>query len=578
MDDGLRAARIAASSTGLGPRETGAGGPGSLVGLLQGWVSAGEDGHASLGPSSPDQAKGPHSTSAKLPLPLSYDTGGETPGSYPYTRGRSARLYHDELWVMGQYSGYATPAETRARFDQLLQAGQTGLSIALDLPTQMGLDSDHPLALGEVGKVGVPLDTVEDLLALFRGLPLDQARQLRTTANAIGPIFAAFLLVALEELGVSTDNFRLLLQNDPLKEYAARGTFIFPPRAAVSLTVDVIEYFAKELPHWEPVEFCGYHIRDAGATAIQEIAIATANGLEYLDEAARRGVDIEACAHSLYLFMSAAVDIFEEAAKIRAARRLWARLLHERYGVRREACGINVFAYTLGGALVAQEPINNVVRVACETLAAALGGVQTMATSSYDEALGLPSAAAAHLALRTQQVVAYESGVTKVVDPLAGSYYVEDLTDRLEAEAVRYLLRIVELGGAVEALDRGFIGEEIASAAYEQQLEVESGERPVVGMNIHRSAAEGIERAFTVPEHLQREQVESLMRVRAGRDETRLRTSLDALSQAAAQHLNTIPYLIEAARSRASIGEVVDALASALGRHRDRGGLLGAGA
>jgi methylmalonyl-CoA mutase N-terminal domain/subunit len=536
---------------------------GSIAALLDDW--------AAKAPPAPEGGK--TSSAAKLPLPRHYE-GPEEPGQFPFTRARSANLYEDDFWVMGMYSGYATPAETRNRFAQLLDAGQTGLSVALDLPTQMGLDSDHPLAHGEVGKVGVPLDTVEDLLALFRGLPLDQARQLRTTANAIGPIFAAFMLVALEELEVSTDGFRLMLQNDPLKEYVARGTFIYPPDAALKLAVDVVEYFADELPHWEPIEFCGYHFRDAGATPVQEIAIATADGLAYLDEAVRRGVDVAAVTHSLFLFLSAAVDIFEEAAKIRAARRLWARLLHEWYGVPEEGCAINVFAYTLGGALVAQEPLNNVVRVTCEALAAALGGVQTLATSSYDEALGLPSAAAAHLALRTQQIVAHESGATKVVDPLAGSYYVEDLTDRLEAESVAFLRRVVEIGGAVAAIDSGFIGEEIAGAAYEQQLELESGERPVVGMNIFRSETERMEGAFTVAEELQREQIDNLRMVKASRDGARVGETLHQLEVAVGEGANSIPFLIEAARARASVGEIVDAMGTVFGRHRDRGGLM----
>ncbi len=529
-------------------------------------------------PPEPAEADGQRSTSERLPLPASYP-GAETPGSYPFTRGRTARMYHDEFWVMGQYSGYATPAETRKRFQELLAAGQTGLSLALDLPTQMGMDSDHPLAHGEVGKVGVPLDTVEDLLTIFRGLPLERARQVRTTANAIGPVFAAFVLVALEELGVSPKSFRLMLQNDPLKEYPARGTFIFPPEAALRLAVDVIEHFASDLPHWEPIEFCGYHLRDAGGTAVQEIAISTANGITYLDEAARRGVDIAAASHSLFLFLSSSVDIFEEAAKLRAARRLWARLLHERYGVPEPDCGINIFVYTLGGALVAQEPMNNVVRVACETLGAALGGVQTMATSSYDEALGLPSSAAAHLALRTQQIVAYESGATKVVDPLAGSYYVEDLTDRLEAAAVRYLTRIADMGGAVAAIESGFVAEELAGSAYAQHIALESGELPIVGTSVHRTEAQAIHSTFRVPERLQREQVESLAAVRRERDEVAVRAAIGRLVDAAGQGANTLPFMIEAARCRASIGEMTDALARIFGRHRDRGApLVGGGA
>jgi methylmalonyl-CoA mutase N-terminal domain/subunit len=512
---------------------------------------------------------GRYSSSAGLPLPVSYAAAGaELPGIYPFTRGRTARGYLDEFWVMGQYSGFATPRETNARFKQLLEAGQTGLSIALDLPTQMGLDSDATLAAGEVGKVGVPIDTVDDLLVLLDGLPLDRVRQMRTSANAIGPIFAAFMLVALEELGVEPQSFRLMLQNDPLKEFSARGTFIFPPAPSLRLAIDVVEHFAAELPRWEPIEFCGYHIRDAGGTAVQEVAIATANGIAYLDEAVRRGVDVEAAAHSLFVFLSAGVDIFEEAAKLRATRRIWGRLLHERYGVAEESAGVNLFVYTLGGALVAQEPLNNVVRVAYETLAAVLGGVQTLATSSYDEALGLPSPGAAHLALRTQQVVAHESGATTVVDPLAGSYYVEDLTTRLEAEILTLVADIAEQGGAVEALDSGFIQSALSDAAYELQREIESGERPVVGVNVHRAEAEQIRNVFAIKTELQDQQLAALREAKARRDDATVRERLTAVTAAAEAGQNSIPTVLEAARVRATLGEIVAALEQVHGRYR----------
>jgi methylmalonyl-CoA mutase, N-terminal domain len=508
-----------------------------------------------------------HSRSARLALPASYaEPDGEAPGAYPFTRGRSARGYLDEFWVMGQYSGFATPRETNARFQQLLEAGQTGLSIALDLPTQMGLDSDAPLADGEVGKVGVPLDTVDDLLMLLDGLPLDRVRQIRTSANAIGPMFAAFIVVALQELGVEPRTFRLMLQNDPLKEFSARGTFIFPPEPSLQLAVDVVEYFATELQPWEPIEFCGYHIRDAGATAVQEVAVATANGVAYLDEAVRRGVEIERLASALFLFLSAGVDLFEEAAKLRAARRIWARLLHEQYGVAEEAAAINIFVYTLGGALVAQEPLNNVVRVTFEALAAALGGVQTLATSSYDEALGLPSAEAAHLALRTQQLVAYESGVTTVVDPLGGSYYVEDLTNRLEAEILALVAEIIEHGGAAAALDSGYIQSMLADAAYELQREIESGEHPIVGANVYRAEAEQLASAFTVSPGLQAEQIAALHAAKARRDEQEVRATLDEVAAVGTAGRNVIPALVSAARARATLGEMVQTLETIHGR------------
>jgi methylmalonyl-CoA mutase N-terminal domain/subunit len=506
------------------------------------------------------------SSSAGVPLAPWY--GEEAPGAFPFTRGRSAGGYHDGLWVMGMYSGYGTPTETNARFRRLLEAGQTGLSVALDLPTQMGLDSDDPRADGEVGKVGTPLDTVDDLLALLDGLPLERVRQMRTTANAIGPVFAAFALVAMEELGIDPGSLRLMLQNDPLKEYSARGTFIFPPRASMLLAVDVVEHFAQAHPHWEPIEFCGYHIRDAGATAVQEVAIATANGIAYLDEARRRGVDIAAIAPHLFLFLSTGVDVFEEAAKLRAARRLWARLLHELYGVPQERAAVNLFVYTLGGALTAQEPLNNVVRVAFETLAAALGGAQTLATSSYDEALGLPTAAAAHLALRTQQIAAHESGAAKVVDPLGGSHYVEELTDRLEEAVIDALVEIVDAGGAVAALESGMLSNQIADSAYRFQQEVESGTRAIVGVSVHPVEPDGVAEVFKVPVELQREQCAALEARRAARDGEAARQAVAAVAAAVADGRNCMEAMIGAARARATLGEIVGAIGSVVGFHR----------
>jgi methylmalonyl-CoA mutase N-terminal domain/subunit len=503
------------------------------------------------------------SSSARLPLRSWY--GDEAPGTFPYTRARNERGYADGLWVMGMYSGYGTPTETNARFRQLLDAGQTGLSIALDLPTQMGLDSDDPRADGEVGKVGTPLDTVDDLLLLLDGLPLERVAQMRTTANAIGPVFAAFALVAFQELGVDPSSLRLMLQNDPLKEYCARGTFIVPPPASMRLAVDVVEWFAAEMPHWEPIEFCGYHIRDAGGTAIDEVAIATANGIAYLDEAVARGVDITAIAPTLHLFLAASVDVFEEAAKLRAARRLWARLLVERYGVPPEAAAIRLFVYTLGGVLTAQEPLNNVVRVAYETLAAVLGGAQTLATSSYDEALGLPTPEAAHLALRTQQVAAHESGATAVVDPLGGSAYVEYLTDRLEAEIVAAVREIAEAGGAVRALESGLLGKKIGDSAYAQQLEIESGERKVVGVNIHASDPEPIGNVFRVARELQERQRADLRRRRAERDAAAVDDAIAALADAIRAGQNSVPAIVAAARVRATLGEIVGAITSVTG-------------
>jgi methylmalonyl-CoA mutase, N-terminal domain len=503
--------------------------------------------------------------------PSYYVADGERPGRFPFTRGKYEHGYLENLWVMGQYSGYATPSETNRRFRNLLEAGQTGLSIALDLPTQMGLDSDSPLAEGEVGRVGSPIDTVEDLVALLDGLPLNKVRQIRTSANAIGPIFAAFLLVALEELGADTDKFRVMLQNDPLKEFSARGTYIFPPRASAALAVDVIEYFANNLPHWEPIEFCGYHYRDSGASLVQEVALATLNGLAYLDMAVERGVKVESFVGSLFIFLSTSVDVLRECAKIRAARRLWAKLLHERYHVPKEISAINVFVYTLGSVLTAQEPLNNVVRVTLETLAAVLGGAQTIATSSYDEALGLPSLEAAQLALRTQQIVAYESGLAQAVDPLGQAPYVEEVTDQIEAAVLRYTSWLAGQGGAIECLESGLIQREISEAAYRYQVSIESGERVVVGVNKFRSAAPAI-RAFVVPQETAAIQVAALRRVRESRSSAAVADALSQVSDAVGSGRNSIPSLIQAARARATLGEVVSCLKSIHGEYTQAGG------
>jgi methylmalonyl-CoA mutase N-terminal domain/subunit len=472
---------------------------------------------------------------------------------------------------MGQYSGFSTPPETNERFRQLLASGSTGLSVALDLPTQMGMDSDDPRAKGEVGKVGVPLDSVEDLKRLLDGVPFDKVRQMRTTANAIGPIFVAFLLVALEELNADPEGFRLLMQNDPLKEYFARGTYIFPPEAARRLAVDVIEYFVKEHPHWEPIEFCGYHIRDAGGSAVHEIAFAIADGLAYLEEARDRGLEIASFAPNCFFHLASAPDIFEEAAKFRAARRVWAQVLHAHFGVPEEVCAINIFAYTLGGALHAQEPLNNAIRVSYETLAAALGGVQTLATSSYDEALGLPTLGAAHLALRTQQIAAYESGAIKVVDPLAGSYYVEDLTDRLAAEIAIELVRVQEMGGALETIATGYYANVLSENAYEIQMRLESGEDRVVAVNMDRpEESDDSTEVFRVrQDHGQHEtQQQTLERLRLTRDERAVKRGLLAVGVAARRGDNSLPALLEAARARATLGEIVLAFEQVFGRYK----------
>jgi methylmalonyl-CoA mutase N-terminal domain/subunit len=491
------------------------------------------------------------------------------PGEYPYTRGSSAAGYREQLWVMGQYSGHGSPRKTNERIRDLLAQGQRGFSVALDLPTQLGLDSDDPRARGEVGRVGVPIDTVHDMVELLDGIELDQVRQIRTTANAIGPFAVALFVAAADHHGFSAGDFKVMLQNDVLKEYVARGTQIFPPANGLQFSVDVVEYCARELPHWEPIEFCGYHIRDAGADAIHELAIAMANGLEYIDATIARGLSVDDFAGSTYLFLSAHLDLLEEVAKFRAARRIWARLLRERYDASDAAGRANIFVYTLGSPQTAQEPLNNIVRIAYQALAAVLGGVQTLATSAYDEAIQLPSDEAVRLALRTQQILGYELGVARTVDPLGGSYVIEELTDRIEAAVHTELDRIAELGGALAALESGWVSAAIDEEAHRQQELIESGERVVVGVNQFRSveAEAALSHRITTDPRLEAEQVERLRAIRERRDGAGVTAALEALQGAARAEVNTIPFLIAAVKAEATIGEVFDALKAEWGEY-----------
>lgn len=495
------------------------------------------------------------------------------PGQHPYTRGIDAGMYREHLWVMGQYSGAATPKETNQRIKSLLVQGQRGFSIALDLPTQNGFDSDHRLARGEVGRVGVPIDTLQDMEDLLDGIALDEVRQIRTTANAIGPIAVALFVAAAERKGYAPGDFRVMFQNDVLKEYVARGTYIFPPRAAMQFSVDVIEYCAEHLPHWEPIEFCGYHIRDSGANAVQELGIAFANGIEYMDAATKRGLQVSSFAPSVFMFLSAHLDLFEEVAKFRAARRIWSTLLEQRYGVADPALRpLKLFVYTLGSPQTAQEPLNNIVRISYQALAAVLGGVQTLATSSFDEALGLPSDDAVRVSLRTQQILAYETGVVRTADPLGGSYFVEALTDELEAAVWNYLAEIEQQGGAATALETGWLLEQIEDEAYRYHCAIEDGRRMVVGVN---SFADSTAPVFEAPPPrsdaaTERDQVARLAAVKARRDPAAVAAGLERVRAAATAGSNTIPALIEAVRAYATVGEICDVLTEIWGRHDDK--------
>jgi methylmalonyl-CoA mutase N-terminal domain/subunit len=493
------------------------------------------------------------------------------PGSFPFTRGINATGYRSKLWVMGQYSGYASPKQTNERIRSLIASGQRGFSVALDLPTQNGLDSDDALSVGEVGKVGVPISSLLDMEEILDGIPLNQVSQVRTTANSIAPVMLAFFVVAAKRHGYSTDDFKVMFQNDSLKEYVARGTQIFGPRRAMEFSVDVIEYCARNMPHWEPIEFCGYHIRDSGADAIQETAIAAANGMEYIAAAQRRGLDVDDFAENLFMFLSADVEIFEEVAKFRAIRRVWATIMRDQFGaLRPESQALNIFVYTLGGSLTAQEPLNNISRVAYQALAAVLGGVQTLATSSYDEALGIPTAAAAKTSLRAQQIIAYETGIAKTADPLGGSYYLESLTTEFESRIRAYLARIDDQGGALAALESGWLAAEIGEAAYQQQLAIETGTKVRVAQNILVDESVDAEvSTFTVDPETENEQIERLKQLRSERDNDRTQRALSDIQRAAAQRINTIPAIMEAVESYATIGEIIGTLKGEWGTYRN---------
>ncbi|GIK42832.1 MAG: methylmalonyl-CoA mutase [Chloroflexota bacterium] len=497
------------------------------------------------------------------------ETGLGYPGAYPFTRGVSPTMYRSNFWVMGMYSGYGSAEEANERYRALLERGQTGFSIALDLPTQCGYDADQPMASGEVGKVGVHIGSLADMERLFAGIPLEKVRQIRTTANSIGPIIAAMYIAAFEKQGVNLADTRMFIQNDVLKEYIARGTYIFPPDTGVKLSADVIEYCAHHLPGWTPLAMSGYHIRDSGSTAAQELAFTFANGLAYVDNVLQRGLSIDTFAPQLWTFLSAGVDFLEEVAKFRAARRIWARLMREKYGAQNpEAMKLKIFAYTLGGNLVAQQPLNNITRVAIETLAAVLGGVQTIATSSYDEAYSIPTEEAATVALRTQQIVAHEAGVTGTVDALGGSYVIESLTDKLEQEVQRYLDKIATLGGAVRCIENGFYHRELGDAAYQYQRQIETEERILVGLNAFQSQNEEKIPVFKGNPEMEQRQIERVQALRRQRDNAQVKQSLADLVEAARLNENLMPALIASVKAYATLGEICEALRGVYGTYR----------
>ena len=498
-----------------------------------------------------------------------YDTKLGMPGHYPFTRGISEEMYRDSLWIMGQYSGFSTPEEANKRYRYLIEQGQTGFSIALDLPTQMGYDSDHRMAEGEVGKVGVSINSLADIEILFEGIDLKKVRQIRTTANANSLIMMAMYVAFAKKKGIDPNDIKFFLQNDVLKEYFTRGAFIFPPKFGVKMSVDVIEYCSKHMPSWTPLAICGYHIRDGGATASQEIAFAISDGICYLDAALKRGVNIDDFAPSLFFFLASHIDLLEEVAKFRAARRVWAKLLKERYGAKKpESQRMNIFIMTMGGALTAEQPLNNVARVTIETLAAVLGGVQTIATSSFDEALSIPTEESVTVALRTQQILGYEIGITETVDPLGGSYYVEYMTDKMEKEIFEYIDKIDGIGGAITAIEEGFYQKELGNAAYKYQKSVDAGERTIVGVNKFTDNKSAKVPLFKVNDEIAQKQINALNAMKQKRDNKKVQEALLALVASARKNENLADVMIGAVSNYATIGEICQALRSVFGGYR----------
>lgn len=490
------------------------------------------------------------------------------PGKYPYTRGIRPTMYRGRYWTMRQYAGYGSAEETNRRFRYLLEQGQTGLSVAFDLPTQIGYDSDDPMAAGEVGKVGVAIDSLEDMERLFEGIPLDQVST-SMTINAPASVLLSMYIAVAEKQGIPPEKLRGTIQNDILKEYIARGTYIFPPKPSMRLITDIFAFCAKKVPQWNTISISGYHIREAGSTAVQEVAFTLANGMAYVKAALDKGLDVDEFAPRLSFFFNAHNHFFEEIAKFRAARRMWARIMKERFGAKNpRSLQLRFHTQTGGSTLTAQQPDNNIVRVALQALAAVLGGTQSLHTNARDEALALPTEESARIALRTQQIIAYETGVADTVDPLGGSFYVEALTDAIEEEATKYIEKIDELGGAVAAVEQGFMQREIHRAALETQRRIESGEEVVVGVNRFRLEEEPEPQLLRVDPALAKRQIERLEDLRSRRNAGKVEERLAALKRAAEGTDNLMPYILDAVRAYATVGEICHALREVFGEYQ----------
>ena len=506
--------------------------------------------------------------------PAPYEEALGFPGEYPFTRGIQPTMYRGRHWTMRQYAGFATAEESNRRYRYLLAQGQTGLSVAFDLPTQIGYDSDHPLAEGEVGKVGVAIDSLADMERLLEGIPLERVSTSMTINAPAAVLLAMYLAVALKQ-GADPAQLRGTIQNDILKEYVARGTYIFPPAPSMRLITDIFRFCRDRMPNWNTISISGYHIREAGADAVQEVAFTLANAVAYVEAAVAAGLDVDSFAGQLSFFFNAHNNLLEEVAKFRAARRMWARIMRERFHAHDPRSWMLRFhTQTAGSALTAQQPENNIVRVALQALAAVLGGTQSLHTNSRDEALSLPTEESVRIALRTQQIIAHESGVADTVDPLGGSYCIEALTDEIERRATSYLERIDRMGGALRAIETGFISQEIQNSAYRYQREVEKKERIVVGVNEFVSEEATVPPLLRVDPQVQRDQVERLRQLKAQRDDRRVGAALDALAQAARGADNLLPPILEAVEAYATLGEICDVLRGIFGEYRPSASLL----
>ena len=499
---------------------------------------------------------------------ISYQEEIGFPGNYPFTRGIQPTMYRGRFWTMRQYAGFGTAEESNKRYHYLLEQGQTGLSVAFDLPTQIGYDSDHEMAIGEVGKVGVAIDSLKDMEILFEGIPLGQVSTSMTINAPAGILLAMYMAVA-EKQGVPFSELRGTIQNDILKEYTSRGTYIFPPGPSMRIVTDIFAFCSKNLPQWNTISISGYHIREAGSTAVQEVAFTLANGIAYVEAAINAGLDVDEFGPRLSFFFNSHLDFLEEIAKFRAARRLWAKIMKERFGAKNpRSMMVRFHTQTAGCTLTAQQPQNNIIRVAFQALAAVLGGTQSLHTNSMDEALCLPSEEAVQIALRTQQLIAYETNVSDTVDPLGGSYYIESLTNQIVQRAEEYIKKIDEMGGAVKAIEKGFIQREIQDSAYRYQKEIEEGQRVVVGVNRFKVEETIKSKILRVDPKVREVQIQRLRELRKERDNSRVKSALDRLGKAAEGKENLMPFIFEAVKAYATLGEICDVLRSVFGEYQ----------